>query len=142
MGQSSRRLGIALFAMCGALLSWRVHAADPARGAALYAARCGGCHSLDEHVAGPRHRGVLGRRAGSLTGSTCSDALARSRVIWTPENLDRWLEGPTALVPGNRMAVRLASRAEDRARSVAGMVALASVAETFERVMHDRTILS
>ena len=38
---------------------------DPARGEQLYEA-CTDCHSLDKNDVGPRHRGVFGRKAGSL----------------------------------------------------------------------------
>ncbi len=75
---------------------------DPARGKALYAA-CGGCHSLDDNDVGPRHRGVVGRRAGSVPGYHYSPALAASGLVWTPAKLDRWLSGPQALVPGAKM---------------------------------------
>ena len=38
---------------------------DPTRGAELYDARCGACHSLEANRVGPAHRGVYGRKAGS-----------------------------------------------------------------------------
>jgi cytochrome c len=75
---------------------------DPARGKTLYAA-CGGCHSLDENDVGPMHRGVVGRKAGSAPGYAYSPALKASGIVWTPANLDRWLSGPQAMVPGARM---------------------------------------
>ena len=94
-------------------------AADALRGAQLYAARCGGCHALDENGPGPLHRGVVGRRAASVAGFAYSAALAKSGLTWTATNLDRWLADPNALVPGNRMVVRLAGLAEDRADLIA-----------------------
>ena len=36
-----------------------------ARGKKLYESRCIGCHSIDENRAGPAHKGVFGRKAGS-----------------------------------------------------------------------------
>jgi cytochrome c len=39
--------------------------ADVARGKALYQG-CQACHSIDGNDLGPRHRGVVGRRAGGL----------------------------------------------------------------------------
>src|SRR5580700_9823273 len=50
---------------------------DPLRGKGLYQA-CAGCHSLDENDLGPRHRGVVGRRAGSLEDYSYSAALKAS----------------------------------------------------------------
>lgn len=87
-------------------------AADPVRGGKLYEARCGGCHSLDSNRIGPMHRGVVGRPAGSIATYSYSTALKRSKLIWTPANLDRWLMGPTRLVPGTRMAAFVAVPAD------------------------------
>jgi len=73
-----------------------------ARGAALYQG-CTGCHSLDENDLGPRHRGVVGRRAGTVGDFRYSEALRLSGLIWDEATLDRWLTDPQALVPGTRM---------------------------------------
>lgn len=89
--------------------------ADPGR--ALYEARCGGCHALAADRVGPRHAGVLGRKAGSIAGFAYSPALARSQIVWTEESLERWLRDPEALVPGQRMNFRLGD-AEERRRIV------------------------
>jgi cytochrome c len=62
-----------------------------------------GCHSLDENDIGPKHRGVVGREAGTAAGYRYSPALAASGLTWTPTNLDLWLSGPQALVPGAKM---------------------------------------
>jgi cytochrome c len=96
------------------VLLW-VLAADPTRGERLYLARCGGCHSIDDNGAGPRHRGLFGRVAGTQPGFEYSPALKRSKLRWTDEALDRWLTNPTALVPGNKMVVQLVPDASDRA---------------------------
>lgn len=80
---------------------------DPVRGAQIYAANCGACHSLDTNRVGPSHRGVLGRKAGSVPGYDYSSALRRTRFTWTAQNLDRWLTNPLAMVPGTKMGFRL-----------------------------------
>ena len=66
---------------------------------------------------GPRHAGVIGRKAGSIAGFAYSPALARSQIVWTEESLERWLRDPEALVPGQRMNFRLGD-AEERRRIV------------------------
>jgi cytochrome c len=81
---------------------------NPTRGAILYQA-CTGCHSLDENDVGPRHRGVVGRRAASVEGYAYSPALRRSGIIWTPAALDRWLANPQRLVPRARMYFSVAN---------------------------------
>lgn len=89
-------------------------AGDPARGRTLYEARCGGCHSLDANRVGPLHRGVVGRRAASVPNYNYSQALRASSLTWTEANLDRWLSGPTRLVPGTRMGLSVALPADRR----------------------------
>jgi cytochrome c len=80
----------------------------PAVGARLYQS-CMGCHSLDENDVGPRHRGVVGRRAASVPGYAYSAALKKSGIVWTPAMLDRWLSGPQAMVPGAKMYFSVAN---------------------------------
>jgi len=100
------------------------HAPQPvARGEQLYHERCGACHSLDEHGAGPKHRGLIGRRAGTQPGFEYSAALVASTVVWSAQTLERWIADPNALVPGNKMIVQLANDAADRAAIVAYLVA-------------------
>ncbi len=90
---------------------------DPQRGAAVYQL-CSACHSLDEDDVGPRHRGVVGRRAGAIAEYSYSSALKSSGLVWSPETLDRWLEDPQKLVPGSRMFFAL-KNAQDRADVIA-----------------------
>ena len=89
-----------------------VQAADPARGQTLYESRCAGCHSLDADRVGPAHRGVYGRRAGSVEGYAYSTALRDSDVVWTVETLERWLTDPQATIPGQKMYFRVAKQAD------------------------------
>lgn len=96
---------------------------DVARGERLYQERCGGCHSLDEHGPGPRHRGLFGRRAASQPGFAYSQALARAGIVWSAATLDRWIANPDAVAPGNSMVVRLADDPEDRAAIIAYLAA-------------------
>jgi cytochrome c len=91
---------------------------DPRRGAALYEAKCGACHSLDANRVGPAHRGVFGRQAGTAPNYAYSNALRASGLVWTAANLDRWLAAPGDVVAGTRMGFRLGS-AQDRADVIA-----------------------
>lgn len=115
----ARRLARPIATVCAGLLGGAAFAQDAQRGETLYSARCGACHALDEHGAGPRHRGILGRRAGSEAGYAYSAALRASNIAWTAATLDRWLSDPSALVPGNKMVVRLADDPRDRADLIA-----------------------
>lgn len=77
---------------------------DPARGAKVYE-RCGACHSLDANRAGPRHRGLFGRKAGTVPGFAYSPAMKLANLVWSEETLERFLADPLKLVPGTRMYV-------------------------------------
>jgi cytochrome c len=61
---------------------------DPIRGKVLYQA-CQACHSIEENDLGPRHRGVVGRRAGSVADYNYSLALKNSGLTWDSSTLDR-----------------------------------------------------
>lgn len=98
----------------GALLlasSSAIAGGDALRGQQVYEARCGGCHSVEADRVGPRHAGVFGRRAGAVPGFAYSPALATSKLVWNGATLDRWLNNPEALVPGQRMGYSLADPA-------------------------------
>lgn len=92
---------------------------DAKRGQDLYTARCGACHSVADNGAGPRHRGLFGCRAGTQAGYDYSEALRKSGIVWSDKMLDRWLADPNSMVPGNKMVVRLAEAAADRADLIA-----------------------
>jgi cytochrome c len=97
-----------LVALCAAASSTAWASGDAERGQQAYEARCGGCHSVDTDRVGPRHAGVVGRRAGSVPGFAYSEALRTSGLTWDAALLDRWLANPEALVPGQRMGYRVA----------------------------------
>lgn len=79
---------------------------DPVHGKALYQG-CAACHSIDDNDLGPRHRGVVGRKAGIVPDYNYSPALKASGLTWTEDNLDRWLTNPSTLVPGTKMFFRI-----------------------------------
>ena len=65
--------------------------------------RCLACHALAYDRTGPRHCGLLGRRAGSVPGFAYSAPMKASDIVWTARTLDRFLENPTRMVPGTTM---------------------------------------
>ncbi len=88
-------------------------AGDSGRGEALYQG-CMDCHSIDKNDVGPMHRGVVGRKAGSIADYDYSPALKNSNIVWTEANLDKWLTNPQGLVAGTKMFYQVNS-AKDRA---------------------------
>ena len=80
---------------------------DANRGREVFEKRCAGCHSLDRVKAGPRLRGVYGRKAGRAADFPYSGALKDAPVTWDESTLDRWLKDTESVVPGNDMSFRL-----------------------------------
>jgi cytochrome c len=110
-----RRATLALAASLAA--SAASAASDADRGEQIYQA-CTDCHSLDKSDVGPRHRGVFGRKAGSLPDYDYSDALKSASIVWDEETLDKWLTDPQAFVPGAKMFFHL-DNPQDRADVIA-----------------------
>lgn len=81
-------------------------------------AQCAVCHTVNEGGAnrlGPNLWAVAGAKAAQ-GAFNFSPALKNSGLTWTDANLDKWLENPRELVPGNRMAfmgVRDAARRKE-----------------------------
>ena len=107
-----------------ALIAPLAHAAgDAQQGKALYASRCAACHSVQFNGAGPAHKGVFGRRAGTAAGFAFSPALKAATVVWSEESLDKWLADPEKFLPGQRMGVNITD-ANERANLVAYLATL------------------
>jgi cytochrome c len=84
-------------------------AADAKQGQMMFRAECGVCHQGGpgdgEGGQGPSLNGVVGRKAGTLAGFPYTPALKTSGLVWTQENLDRFLTDPSKLVPGTAMPI-------------------------------------
>lgn len=89
-----------------------------ARGEQLYA-RCAACHALTTDRVGPRHCGLIGRRAGSVPGFAYSPAMKKSGLTWDVKTLDRFLAQPLKVVPGTAMTYDGVPDAKDRADLIA-----------------------
>lgn len=75
-------------------------------GKTLFERACASCHALspeEPKKSGPLLRGLVGRPSGKVEGYVYSAALSKAGLVWDVQTLDRWLEDPAALVPGNSM---------------------------------------
>ncbi|MBS0506636.1 MAG: c-type cytochrome [Proteobacteria bacterium] len=117
------RHALVLAAALAAAQAWA--GGDAQRGQQAYEAQCGGCHSVEFDRIGPRHAGIMGRRAGSVPGFAYSPALRNSGLVWDAALLERWLANPEALVPGQRMGYQLED-AQLRADIIAYLATLVS----------------
>lgn len=91
---------------------------NAARGGKLYD-RCAACHALAQDRTGPRHCGVIGRRAGSVKSFDYSTAMKKSGIVWTARTLDRFLTAPTREIPGTTMTYDGVPDAQERADLIA-----------------------
>lgn len=87
-----------------ALLSFKtVEAADMTKAKELYQFYCADCHHPDNEELGPKHRGVYGRKAGTLEGFPYSDGMKNSGIVWKAKELDAFLKNPEAVIPDTAM---------------------------------------
>src|SRR5580693_3885035 len=67
---------------------------------------CRACHQIGpgaKIAIGPVLNGVVGRKAGTFPGYEYSPANKDSGITWTPEELDKYLTNPQAVVPHTKM---------------------------------------
>lgn len=93
-------------------------APDALRGEQIYS-RCLACHALAYDRVGPRHCGLFGRLAGSVSGYEYSPAMKNSKISWHEKTLDRFLAKPLAMVPGSTMTYDGVSDPKERADLIA-----------------------
>ena len=118
------RTGILALAIAVALSAAPAAAQD--EGEALFNNACRTCHTLEagDNRLGPTLHGVVGRQAGTLPDYNFSQTLKRSGIVWDEANLDRFVENPDALIPGNNMKPYTGmTSAEDRAAVIAYLTA-------------------
>ncbi len=74
-------------------------------GQIAYNNACRTCHSIreDENRIGPSLYGIVGKRAGTLSGYDSSPAIRQSGIVWDEDTLDRFIANPDALVHGHAM---------------------------------------
>jgi cytochrome c len=97
------------------VVSLNAAAAQTARvGATIFRLRCLSCQVLvtaRPTRLGPCLTGVVGRKAAA-TDFKYSAALKASGLTWSKANLDKFLSGPTRMVPGTRMVISLPDPAQ------------------------------
>jgi cytochrome c len=103
--------GLAL-SLCASLIVLAAPAAraqDAAAGQRVFN-QCRACHVIENNGrngVGPNLHGVVGRRAASIPNfrySANMRSLGEGGLVWTPENLDRYLRNPKDLVPQGIMS--------------------------------------
>ena len=77
---------------------------DAARGEQRFK-ECAACHSVTPGAnnVGPSLAGVFGRPAGTLDEFRYSNAMRKSGITWSAQELDAFIADPQKRVPANRM---------------------------------------
>jgi len=116
-------LGGALLAACGGSA---LAAGDAAKGKEVFE-KCALCHKVGPGATtliGPELNGIVGRKAASIANypmySERMKTLGELGVVWTEENLDKWLANPKAILPDSYMSMFPGiPEASDRANVIA-----------------------
>jgi cytochrome c len=86
---------------------------DATKGKAAFA-KCGICHQVGsgaKTLVGPELNNVFGRKAASIPDYPYSPGmkkLGEQGFVWTPENIDKWISNPKAMIPDSPMALAFA----------------------------------
>lgn len=97
-------------------------AQDVAAGEAAFRRLCSACHIVaaeGPRRLGPTVFGVVGRKAGSVEGFRYSSAKRDADLVWTPEQLDKYLANPREFMPGTTMAFAGIRNDAERANVIA-----------------------
>lgn len=92
---------------------------DPQHGRTVFEQNCALCHDTSSGAQatvekGPPLGGIVGRRAGVWSRFGYTQALIDSQLIWTEDNLDRFLANPSGVVPNTSMAVAVPDETDRR----------------------------
>lgn len=72
--------------------------------------QCRACHQIGagaKNLVGPQLNGIVGRKASTVEGFNYSQAshdAGEKGLVWTDENLDKYLANPAGFMPGTKMA--------------------------------------
>jgi cytochrome c len=93
----------------GALYGTPASAQNAENGEAVFK-KCRACHQVGEGAksgVGPVLNGLIGRKSGTVEGFNYSDAnkeAGEKGLVWTEEELNKYLEAPLTYMPKNKMA--------------------------------------
>lgn len=95
---------------------------DAARGAATVG-KCKACHTFDKggkNMIGPNMWGIFGAKIMHVDGFVYSAAFQDKKgLVWSEENLSKFLESPKGFTPGTKMAFPGLKNPQERADVVA-----------------------
>lgn len=84
-------------------LAAAAHKGDPVVGKLMYT-ECAGCHAFRDNKIGPRHCGLIGRKAAGVPDfKSYSEAMRKSGLVWNEKTLNEFLASPLSYVPETLM---------------------------------------
>ena len=93
--------------IAAAMLSSQAYAAgDAAKGKTVFA-RCAICHNVEKdggNGVGPNLFGIVGRKSATVDGFSYSGPMKAANIVWTDDNLAKWIAAPAKMIPGTKMA--------------------------------------
>lgn len=103
--RSFQLIGLTAFALV-ALQGSALAEGDAAKGKEAFA-KCAICHNFQTNGVGPELKGIVGRKAASAPDYAYSAGMKKlgdDGFVWTPENIDKWIANPKAMLPDSPMA--------------------------------------
>ena len=97
------------------------------KGEKLFKTRAGQCHTAAKGGAngvGPNLWGIVNRKSGTVEGYSYTNANKDSGVVWTEENLFKYLENPKKFIPGTKMSFAGMKSEKERRDIIAYMATL------------------
>lgn len=85
--------------------AWPAHAQDAAAGEKVFA-QCRACHQIGpkaKNVLGPQLNGIIGRKAGTVSGYNYSPANKNSGITWDEPTFSTYIQNPQGVIKGTKM---------------------------------------
>lgn len=79
--------------------------------------KCKACHGFDKNKIGPNLSGIVGRKAGTVEKFKYSKAMKAASddgLVWSEENLDKFLKKPKTFMKKTKMAFAGLKKDDDR----------------------------
>ena len=90
-------LSLSMLMICAMAVISTPAAADTKAGKKTFKRKCGACHEMEKHKAGPMLKGIIGRKAGDTDFSKYK-TLKGADFTWDETNLDEWIADPKKFI--------------------------------------------